>query len=70
MHSAGAAVLCMMAAQGFDAFSNSGLYSNHQVSQPCKALLARSLLSGQLPLSRAGLKRRILRRAMLVSCWA
>jgi hypothetical protein len=24
------AVLCMMGAQGFDAFSQSGLYSNHQ----------------------------------------
>ncbi len=26
------AVACMMGAQGFDAFSQSGLYSNHQVS--------------------------------------
>lgn len=30
VHSAPAAVLCMMGAQGFDAFSQSGLYSNHQ----------------------------------------
>lgn len=28
--SAGGAVACMMGAQGFDAFSQSGLYSNHQ----------------------------------------
>ena len=31
---AGQAVGCMMACQGLDAFSQSGLYSNHQVSFP------------------------------------
>ena len=34
------AVACMMASQGLDSFSQSGLYSNHQVSAykfPCKA---------------------------------
>ena len=30
MHSVAGAVLCMMGAQGLDAFSQSGLYSNHQ----------------------------------------
>ncbi|KAK9808476.1 hypothetical protein WJX73_010302 [Symbiochloris irregularis] len=30
VHTANAAVLCMMASQGLDAFSQSGLYSNHQ----------------------------------------
>ena len=37
VHTANAAVLCMMASQGLDAFSQSGLYSNHQVS--CHDLL-------------------------------
>lgn len=32
---AGQAVGCMMACQGLDAFSQSGLYSNHQVSFQC-----------------------------------
>ena len=32
---AGQAVGCMMACQGLDAFSQSGLYSNHQVSLQC-----------------------------------
>jgi hypothetical protein len=31
VHSPFAAVACMMASQGLDAFSQSGLYSNHQV---------------------------------------
>ncbi len=31
VHTATGAVLCMMASQGLDAFSQSGLYSNHQV---------------------------------------
>lgn len=30
VHTLPAAVVCMMGAQGFDAFSQSGLYSNHQ----------------------------------------
>ena len=33
--SARGAVFCMMASQGCDAFSNSGLYSNHQVRLLC-----------------------------------
>ena len=31
VHTATGAVGCMMASQGLDAFSQSGLYSNHQV---------------------------------------
>ena len=38
VHTATGAVLCMMASQGLDAFSQSGLYSNHQV-QPSHLLL-------------------------------
>ena len=34
VHTATGAVLCMMASQGLDAFSQSGLYSNHQVAFP------------------------------------
>ena len=34
VHGPTAAVVCMMASQGCDAFSNSGLYSNHQVPTP------------------------------------
>ena len=33
-----AAVACMMASQGLDAFSQSGLYSNHQVPKPLPTL--------------------------------
>ena len=33
------AVLCMCACQGLDAFSQSGLYSNHQARCPCLTLL-------------------------------
>ena len=32
------AVACMMASQGLDSFSQSGLYSNHQVRSPALAL--------------------------------
>ena len=32
------AVACMMASQGLDSFSQSGLYSNHQVRPPALAL--------------------------------
>jgi hypothetical protein len=35
VHSPFAAVACMMASQGLDAFSQSGLYSNHQVDTCC-----------------------------------
>lgn len=34
VHGVTGAVACMMASQGLDAFSQSGLYSNHQVRQP------------------------------------
>lgn len=34
VHTAKGAVACMMASQGLDAFSQSGLYSNHQVEKP------------------------------------
>jgi hypothetical protein len=34
-----AAVACMMASQGLDAFSQSGLYSNHQASFPMASSL-------------------------------
>lgn len=32
------AVACMMASQGLDSFSQSGLYSNHQVRQGTKSM--------------------------------
>ncbi len=38
VHSPFAAVACMMASQGLDAFSQSGLYSNHQVGAEATTL--------------------------------
>ena len=44
VHSPFAAVACMMASQGLDAFSQSGLYSNHQVpSSSCCSQIARAV---------------------------
>ena len=40
------AVLCMMASQGCDAFSSSGLYSNHQARPPCCSRLVQSTWPG------------------------
>ncbi len=39
VHGVYGAVACMMASQGLDAFSQSGLYSNHQVPAPHAAPL-------------------------------
>jgi hypothetical protein len=43
VHSPFAAVACMMASQGLDAFSQSGLYSNHQVLSLYSVLAAHVL---------------------------
>jgi ACS family sodium-dependent inorganic phosphate cotransporter len=50
VHSVTGAVLCMMGAQGLDAFSQSGLYSNHQDIGPRYAgvLLGMSNTAGVL----------------------